>query len=356
MKSTAVSDYGYINAKLRSRISSILTQDFKNALISAENIEAAVQVLSSFGYNRAAEQWNSTGDIQSIEFELFKNHINNYRQVMKGTEGHLRNFINVLTIKPEIENIKSVLRLWYGSRIKNRPVGYRASYVYKERIYENIEWESLINAVDYNDICDVFKSTIYSSVFDNSVEFTPEQGLFRIETSLDRLYYRQLSSAGSSMSKSDRAILNEIISTEIDLQNISWLIRYRHFYKMEYSELAGILIPGGHGLKLENLVSDNKEDEGGFEPLKILKKSYPELSALSISEKHNFSSQAQLFEQLLDETRKRIFNKILAGYPFTIGIVLVYFFMSERERNFISSVLNGKNYGYSVDGIKGFTV
>ena len=354
MRKTAVSDYGFINAKLRSRISTILTEDFINSLINSDNIEAAVQVLSTFGYNRAAEVWNSTGDIQGIEFELFKNHIENYRSVMKNTDGHLRDFINVLTIKPEIENIKSVLRLWYGSKIKKRPVGYRASYIYRDRIYENINWDELVNAVDFEDISGVFSSTLYKSVFDDD-SMSPESGLFKLETSLDHLYYRHIFEQSSSLNKSDSRVLKDIISTEIDLQNISWLIRYRHFYKTDYSELAGILIPGGHGLQLENLANTLTDENQEFSPVSILNKNYPELSALSISDKHNFSDQAQLFEQLLDETRKRSFTRILAGYPFTIGIVLVYFFMSEREQKFIASILNGKNYGFSADQIKGFS-
>ncbi|HAK44699.1 MAG TPA: hypothetical protein DCO79_02095 [Spirochaeta sp.] len=198
----------------------------------------------------------------------------------------------------------------------------------------------------------VFKNTVYGSVFSSQKVVDSNDGLFTIETNLDRLYYSSILKASNELKKSDSIIMNDIISTEIDLQNISWLIRYRHFYKMDFTELAKILIPGGNGLQLESLQNGTKDEDSGFSPMEILKKSYPELSTLNISNKHNFSSQAQLFEELLDETRKRKFTGILTGYPFTIGIILVYFFMSERELHFISSVLNGKNYRFPPEQIK----
>ena len=118
MKKAAVSEYGYINAKLRSKISLILTEEFCRALTGASNIEEAVHVLANSGFNSASEVWDSTADIQNVEFELFCKHIENHRMVMKHTEGDLHDFVSILSMKPEIENIKSALRLWYGSKIR----------------------------------------------------------------------------------------------------------------------------------------------------------------------------------------------------------------------------------------------
>ena len=351
MIKTAVSEYGFINAKLRSRISRILTEEFRMGLASSDSLEAAAHFLSVNGFESAARQWDATGDLQSLEFELFCSHIANYRMVMKNTVGSLHDFVNVLSIKPEIENIKSVIRLWYGSRIRKRPIGHRSAYIYKQRIYENIDWERLVNAIGFDDIVRVFESTIYSGIFSDKADIRENEGLFGLETSLDKLYYSYINSRLSELRKSDAEIVREIISTEIDLQNVGWLIRYRHFYRMDFDRLSGILIPGGSGLNLSDM-KKNASSDTEFTPADLLKKSYPELSALSISDRHNFSNQAMLFENLLDEARKRKFNSLLSGYPFTIGIILVYFFMSEREQQFISSVLNGKNYKLSTERIK----
>ena len=355
MKKSPVSEYGYINAKLRARLSRILTEEFRRAMIDAAGMEEAVQVLGNHGYESATGAWNKTGDIQNVEFELFKNHIANYRMVIKNTDGEVKDFTSVLSIKPEIENIKTALRLWYGSRIKKRPIGYRSSYLYKDKIYENIEWSGLINAVGYDDVSNVFQNTVYREIFKKHSIIDSHDSIFDIEISLDKLYYSFLIENSKRLSQEDRRVINEILSTEIDLQNISWLIRYRHFYKMEFSELKKIIIPGGHGLELETLGKQDEDTAQAISPFDLLKKDYPELSAVNISDKHNFSGQAVMFEQLLDEARKRKFTSILSGYPFTIGIILVYFFMSGRELNFIASVLNGKNYRFTSKRIEELT-
>ncbi len=344
MKKTAVSEYGFINAKLRSRISRILTDELIRELSGSEDIEAAVQVLASHGFEKAANIWNSTGDIQSLEFELFSNHIKNYRTVMKNTEGSLRHFVNVLTMRPEIENIKTSVRLWYGNSIRQRPISYRSAYIYKDRIYEKIDWNALINAAGYDDIRKIFSNTVYKTVFDNHSIIDKNDRLFELENALDKLYYGLIFEESKQLAKADRNIVDQIISTEIDLQNIGWLIRYRHFYNMDSAALSKVMIPGGFGLNLEKMTVTAGEMPSDISPVDFLKKSYPELSALSISDKHHFSSQAILLEQLLDEARKRRFTRMLAGYPFSIGIILVYLFMSESEFRYISSVLNGKNY------------
>ena len=347
MGKTAVSEYGYINAKLRTRIGRILTEEFKKALTSAEDIEEAIQTLQSSGFEKTAEIWNSTGDIQSVEFELFKRQLENYRMIMKNTSGELHDFVKLLSIKPEIENIKNAVRLWYGSRVRKRPIGYRSAYIYKNRIFEDIHWDALINAVSQQDIIDVFSNTIYRTAFQADGEDSLSSGIFKTEIALDKIYYENILEKSKILKSSDYNILRDIITIEIDLQNIGWMIRYRHFYNMSFSDMKEIMIPGGSSLQLELLEKSDADSIRSLSPSDLLKKDYPELSALSISDKHNFSGQAVLLEQLLGETRKTKFTNLLIGYPFTVGIILVYFFLTEREQKFIASVLNEKYYKLS---------
>lgn len=347
MRKTAVSEYGYINAKLRTRIGKILTDDFVKSMSAAENLEESMQILKNNGFEKTSEIWDSTGDIQSVEFELYKRHLENYRMIMKNTCGDLHDFVNLLSIKPEIENIKNAVRLWYGSRVRKRPISYRSAYIYKKRIYEDIDWDALINAVNMDDIKEVFSSTIYKKAFADEAEGALSAGIFNIEIALDKIYYENLLENSKILKDSDYQILRDIITVEIDLQNISWMIRYRHFYKMNFADMKKIIIPGGSSLQLEILEKSDDSVINSITPSDLLKKNYPELSALSISDKHNFSGQAVLLEQLLDETRKKKFNSLLIGYPFTVGIIIVYFFMSEREQKFISSSLNEKYYKLS---------
>ncbi len=355
MKKTAVSRYAYINAKLRTRLSRILSDSFTDSLIYASDISEAVQTVAENGYSGVAEVWQNTADIQLVEFELFKKLINEYIVILRNTEEEVKDFCSVLLFKPEIENLKNTVRLWYGSRIKGRPIDYRSGYIYKEKIHEDIDWISIINAETFAEIKEILARTAYSSIFsDKKEDISGKSGLFEFETALDRFYYTSLIDAADKLSGRDAEIVRNITSTEVDLQNISWLVRYTHFYKLQTDDLRNILLPGGHDLNSDLINNFIKGDSDKLNPAELLSRSYPELSRINISENRNFSSQAMLFEKLLSETRKRYFTSILAGYPFTIGTVLVFLFMVEREVKFISSVLSGKYYKLKDDKFREF--
>lgn len=355
MKKTAVSRYAYINAKLRTRLSRIMSESFTESLIHSSDISEAVMTVAENGYPGVSEVWQNTADIQLIEFELFKKLIQEYLVILKNTEEEIKDFCTVLLYKPEIENLKNTVRLWYGSRIKGRPIDYRAGYIYKDRIHEDIDWTSIINAESFGDIKDLLSVTAYSGIFSyKNDDINKKSGLFEFETALDRFYYKTLMAAAEKLSARDSEIVKDITRTEIDLQNISWLVRYTHFYKLQTNDLKNILLPGGHDLNSGLIDNFIKGDSGQLNPSELLSRSYPELSKINISGNRNFSSQAMLFEKLLSETRKRYFTSILAGYPFTIGTILVFLFMAEREVRFISSVLSGKYYKLEDDRFREF--
>ncbi len=355
MSKTAVGRYAYINAKLRTRLSSILSDNFTDALIHSADISEAVKIVADSGYQGVAEVWQNTADIQLVEFELFKKLIHEYILILKNTEEEVSDFCSVLLYKPEIENLKNTVRLWYGSHIKGRPIEYRSGYIYKKKIHEDINWLSIINAESFGDIKDILSKTAYGSIFSSkNDDINRKSGLFEFETALDRFYYKSLIEASKQLPSRDSEIVRDITRTEIDLLNISWLVRYTHFYKLQTEDLRNILLPGGHDLNADLINNFIKGDTDKLNPAELLSRSYPELSRINISENRNFSSQAMLFEKLLSETRKRYFTSILAGYPFTIGTVLVFLSMVEREVKFISSVLSGKYYKLNDDKFREF--
>ena len=121
-------------------------------------------------------------------------------------------------------------------------------------------------------------------------------------------------------------------------------------------ELAATLLPGGHQFTLQELKPFVSREGGGQEtdPSGLLVHRYPALGALGDggSSRGNQAARAVLFEKLLEVTRLQEFMKLITGYPFTIGIVLVYFFLKEREIRFLVGVMNGKNYHWQEDKIR----
>ena len=144
-----VTRYGFINAKLRARISMILSEEFTDSLIRAESIEEALQFLRETYFSPVSEAWDRTGDIQAAELELFRLQISWYREMVKITGDEVQDYVRAMSVKPEIENLKNIIRLWYGSRIKKRSMGHRAGYLYREKIVNPMDVDGLVNAPTY---------------------------------------------------------------------------------------------------------------------------------------------------------------------------------------------------------------
>ena len=362
MAKTPVGRYGFINAKLRARISKILEEPLRESLIKAGSLEEALQCLEGTAFSSLFAIYDKTGDLQAVEAELFRFQIEGYNEICHHTEGSVRDFVQAMTVRLEIENLKNILRLWFGSKIKKRPIGYRAGYLYSNPILHPVSWDFLINALTYEDILKGVENTPYRPLLDPFRE-TPvgEGGIFRIETSLDRFYYRFLSEKREDLPREDRAMVLRIMETEVDLQNLSWILRYSRFYNMGIEDLLNTLIPGGYKFTPEDLkpfLERGDSREGSPDPGTLLSHRYPSLGAVppgaEAAAGETGSARALLFEQLLEETRRREFMKIITGYPFTIGIILVYFFLKDRETRFLRGVLNGKYYGWGIDRIRGY--
>ena len=69
---TAVTTYGFINAKLRARISMLFDDAFFHDMASARSMVEAVASLNGTRYAEVAGVYNQTGDIKLCELELVR--------------------------------------------------------------------------------------------------------------------------------------------------------------------------------------------------------------------------------------------------------------------------------------------
>lgn len=367
MRKSPVSRYGFINAKLRTKISTILLDEFREKLLRAASLEEVFHYLRESEFSPLSAVYHKTGDLQAVEAELFEKQIGQYQDVVKHTEGEVRDFVTAMTIKLEIENLKNLLRLWYGSRIKKRPMDHRVGYIYKEKILHAIPWDTLINADSLEKIAAALDQSPYQALLAPFLGTSVAQnGIFYLETALDRFYYRYLKEQSEKLPSGDRKIVHKIMTAEIDLQNLSWIIRYSRFYQITVENLTEVLMPGGSTFSPEQIAplfagAHERTGSGEMHPgisgaAGLLAQRYPGLQALADGQSGgSASSEAAYFEQLLAQIRKKEFVKIITGYPFTIGIVLVYFFLRNRESRFLTGVFNGKYYGWDSQRIREFS-
>ncbi len=351
--STAVRKYGFINAKLRTRLGNLLPEEFFSGLIRAASLSEAMLQLKETSYSSIGEVYENTGDLKLSELEFYSDEIKMLRELQSYLESDLADFINALLLRYEIDTFKSALRLWFDRVIRVRDISASTGYLYYDKIVHAVDFERIINSNSREELAGILEHTPYSAVFNKWAEhIETEKNLFPLEMDLDAFFYNNLYEASAKLSRSDRIIVKKIIGVEIDLENISRTIRLRTFYKMPVDQIINFSVKGGNRISTEIIRRAGSAASENDVIHSFIEDSYPGFSAF-LSDDADHRRRLALIESLLDNVLKQETRKLLIGNPFTIGIILSYFFFKKNEHKRIMTILNAKNYEMTEEDLKG---
>jgi len=341
-----LSKYSFINAKLRARISKILPGEMFDQLAKASSLDDALALLRDTPFAGLEDIYSRTGDLKQAELELLKNEIELYRNIRQYLSRDSRELVDALLTQFEIDNLKNAIRIYFNRKIRKRPDDISIHYILYDRIIHEIPIDIILNAENFDEIAGVCEGTPYSQIirkYSHTVE--SEGSLFRMEIAFDHFYYGNLLSSIDKLDKRDRTIALRLTGVEIDLQNINWIIRFKNFYGLPLEAVLAAIVPGGFNLDkaiMDQLYSAQNVTSvlQGF-----VKSKYPGLSALLSSHTSDSTSRLLLIQRILEEIMKHEVQRILTGYPFTIGIILSYFVLKRNELKKIRIILNAKQLG-----------
>jgi V/A-type H+-transporting ATPase subunit C len=346
--------YAFINAKLRSRISKILPEQFIRQMIRARSLAETVQMLGETDFAPVQQVYKRTGDIKSAELELMRKELSIYLELENLVEEQIRGFLRALSERFEAENLKNALRLWFDRSLRGREVEEARGYLLRRRIHHRIDLDGIIGSETLEQAADRLEGTPYAAILKQQAAAVMEaESLFPLELAIDRYLYGRLAQAADQLGSRDREIARRLIGVEIDLQNVSWLIRFKHFYSLEAERALGSTLPGGLNLSPELMRRIYKAERTDRQVSALVGKRYPEIAPLLASqEQTKLGARLTVFERILEQIMTIEVRKILTGYPFTIGIVLAYFILKSNEIRKIMTVLNAKFYEWPEERIQ----
>ena len=358
-----VSDYAFVNAKLRARIGIMRTSGLLDEMIKAPSLVEAVSKLDGTRFQHIAEIYRATGDLQQAELQMIEEEIATSREIAGYLPEQPAEFLITLLEKTEIDNVKNAIRLWYSEVVRHHHISYRSAYVCHSVIVHKIDYDRIINAGSYQEMLKAFDSTPYKEVVESfSFEALAEKGLFSLEIALDHLWFSHLKSALSHLRGWDKIIAERIYRVDVDLKNILMLMRYSYYHHLEPKELKTVIIPMGYIAK-EAARKGAFDSEDPIQELKaIVKGHYPQImeeidsirrSADDLTAKDENANQIVRIEAFLADTRQKEYLKLLRGHPFTMGIILAYFFLYKHEDAMVSAVLSSKHYKWNESRIRG---
>jgi V/A-type H+-transporting ATPase subunit C len=346
--------YSLVNAKLRARISKILPDRVFVQLARAPSLEAALAQLRETPFARLDEIYSATGDLRQAELELLRDEIDLYR----GLKGHLHResveLVDALLCQFEIDNLKNAIRVFFDRVVRGRPAEASAHYILYEPILHDIPMDIVVNAQGFDEIAGVCEGTPYSLIIRKYSHTAESEGsLFRLEIALDHFYYANLLSAIERLDRRDRAIAERLAGVRIDLQNVDWIIRLRSFYDLPMETVLAAIVPGGFNLS-KAAISELYSAQNVTPILReFVKTRYPGLSALLSSQVSDSVSRLLLIRRIMEEIMRQEVQRILAGYPFTVGIIVAYFVRKKNELDRVRIVLNAHQQGLQPERIEG---
>jgi V/A-type H+/Na+-transporting ATPase subunit C len=342
---TDVSKYALINAKLRARLSTLLPNDFFFVLLKSKSISEMVPQLRNTTFADCADIFDRTGDIKMVELALYKREAHLFPELNRYLPPDLLPLSRAYSGGYEIENVKNALRLFFDHTVRKRPIDDAIHYLMRDHLVHSIPFEAIINSTSFDDIIPLLDNTPYGTIISTRRALVEQtRSLFPLTTALDRFYYRQLLENVSFLSPRDHLIALRLIGIEIDLQNINWIIRYRSYYQLPYDTLTDLIIPGGFSFKTSSLRDIYRSEHVTDSLMQLLRKNYPKIMTLLSQKSHLSASRLMLIEQMLEQIMYDEVLRLLRGYPFTVGIVLSYYFLKRLEIKRLRTVLNAGYY------------
>lgn len=344
--------YAYINARLRAKLSLLLTDDYFMGLAASDSLSAAMALLRESKYDYLPALYEETGDIRTCENALYTAEVNLYRDLSGRVDKSLKPFINMLTRFYEADNLKNLLRLWFDRKVRGRDINPYTGYIFRERIEYDLPIDSLINAEEISDVVTLLHGTPYMDpVARWASEAFRKGSLFPVELGIDKTYYEALWESIGTLPRKDREPARISVGSSIDMINLNTIVRLKHFFEMEPEKILDALIAGGNRLSRADLADFIGEDE--LDHYRLLKKKFPEYAALISSENSSSRDSLSFMETAYETVMDGESRKALRGYPFSIGVILAYMHFGKKEINRLMLILNAKYYRLSPERVRG---
>jgi vacuolar-type H+-ATPase subunit C/Vma6 len=331
-----LSTYAFINAKVRAMRGQCLSAEHFNRLIQARDIEDAIAVFKDTPYATLVriDVLREKG-LEFIEKELESYDISLHQKIMRGSaDGCLKRIVALLRERYELDQIKVLLRIW------NEKAGDEARPMAARNVDE---------------LAGTFANTPFAKpILAGKEKYQKTGSLFYIEAALDRDYFDRLWRQIDRLPRQDREIAKRMVAIEIDIENISGLIRLKQYYDLPFDEVASIMLPRGYKTNEQLLRGIFFKEVGGTTSRGLAMGPYHDLAELL--GKGMDRSQLRLMEGVLTQVLFQEAQRALAGFPFTIGTILGYLILKRMETRNIISILYSKSYGMKPDQIRGILI
>lgn len=338
MSRVDLSDYGYVNARVRGMRSHLLTRDFFMRMVEAQDFEALHSLFEQTIYRREInEAFLLDPERPDYDRALSLNLIASFRKIHDAIGGEGRQLVSVLFSKYDLQNVKTVLRGKRSNALPGEitkllvPVGSLRMEVL-EKMAEQREVRDVIAYMSGQQLAYARPLLAAYPLYQKK-----DQDISVLELALDKYHY---GSAMESLRGKDKNVemVRQVMIGEIDMRNISTLVRIRGM-KLEDSEVENLRIPGST-LSEEQFLSLHRLGD-----ITQMVSEYPDPRYRKVLEKALAEYQEVdlvAFDRQLEYELTRRGVAMSNVDVLSIGVIVGYFYAKQNEIVNLRIILKGK--------------
>ncbi len=338
MPGGGVSGYAAISARVRAMYSDLLEPEELERLSDAPDLPSVIAQLKTTAYGPYLERLKDQAvSPQQLLLAIKGRLADSYESVIQLAPGQARPLLKSLYRYHEVDNLKGVLRgLQAGAsweEIQTILFPFGSVGVLPARAL--LESGSIAAAVE------LLAGTPYYEPLSFAMRrFSTDQNLFTLEVALDLDYWRQFWAEAKKLQGLDRDQALRIVGALMDMNNLTWVIRYRVYHELSEEELINYTLPFGYHVRDE----DVRAIAAGSDIASVVHSVYPNLSevdALMAEPRRGLPELEVLLKRNLLEQCMASF----IGNPFHIGVPLAFLVLSDLEINDLTVLIEAKSTG-----------
>ncbi|MBE6069154.1 MAG: hypothetical protein E7211_15880 [Clostridium lundense] len=338
----SVAQFAAVNTKAKALKGKLLTKEQYEELINSKDYVQALNYLKeNTNYKEALKDYNiqdlHRGQLEKI---LKKYYTESFYKLSHYLRGDYKNLIKVLFMKLEIEDLKVILR---GKYLGRESEDIESLMTYKSPLSQ-INYDDLISARSMDEATEILKDTKYYNHIFPLLDSIKEEGMFRIEMSLDFSYFSELRKVEGKIHRESREIVKNIIGVYSDLLNIQWIFRGKKYYNIAPEILLNYTIYDGYRLRLKDL--KNLCYSRNIEELFSLIRYTPYVEVFGEGKKDDHLIESDILRYM-----KNLYLKYAKESPMDISVVVSYLELALLEIKYIVSIIEGRRYSLDSEEI-----
>ncbi|MHA1994731.1 MAG: V-type ATPase subunit [Candidatus Hodarchaeales archaeon] len=321
-------DYSYINARIKAR---------RSRLLSASDYENILSVSLQDGISGLLEHPRYQNAFTDLSFQsnqlplMIEKSLNDSLQseiysLISNVPSTDQEFLLFYLKKEYVRIIEDIIHKLHNSDAK--PLDLTNRYIASPE--ERVELIHATQVASIDELVEAIQEKWLRKAIASSLEvYRNTNNPLEIVYRMERAFYEELSKEKIvNLKRTSKTIAAKIIGLEIDLNNISIVLRKRANSKI-ISSIDSLIIPLHYRIKADFADLLNTSSlKGAFS---VVESTYYVDFARKVRNSYNIANSMELLEQIQQEFFLQSLTSITAGYPFHLGILFGYYHYRKQE-------------------------